>query len=431
MNALRRLIVPAVSLVAGLLLVHCGKKGPPLPPLAAMTPRVHDLAAVQVGNEVHFSFTLPTRPDRGEVDYATLAVELWRKSADAALPAGLPAGPRPGAPLRPATPPAPRPAGAMSIFGGGAAQQEEAPADMGPGVSVFTSEASLAATLSGDSLFEALKTERLAMVDPLPQDLAESFLLYAVVLKTDVRKRGTVSNFVFVKPMPAPDAPRGLAAELREGAVAVSWQAVVLPPPPPVEAPSSAEGALVPASEAGGVEAPGAPAALGYELFRAAGDEPFPEEPVNDTPLTVTTWEDTNVEPGQSYSYEVRTVVTLEKSKVASLHSAPLSIAYRDAFAPAVPMSLRLIAGGTEGVRLIWNPNDEPDLGGYAIYRREPGGEWTRLDSGTERTATFVDRSASPAGSYDYAVAAYDLTTPPNESAKSTPESTTASSPPP
>ena len=53
----------ALSLALVALGLACGKKGPPLPPLQGMTPRVIDLEVSQAGRGARATFTLPIRPD--------------------------------------------------------------------------------------------------------------------------------------------------------------------------------------------------------------------------------------------------------------------------------------------------------------------------------------------------------------------------------
>lgn len=88
-----------------------------------------------------------------------------------------------------------------------------------------------------------------------------------------------------------------------------------------------------------------------------------------------------------------------------------------DTAPPAAPAGL---AGGVEGggVRLRWNPNTEPDLAGYHVYRAPAsGGPFTRIDAATLAAAEFTDTSAPDSASLWYAVTAVDATG--NESARS------------
>jgi hypothetical protein len=370
----RRLLAGTTAAVLAALLLHCGKKGPPLPPLEGSIPRVVDLAAAQVGRTVRATFSLPIRPDAREVDYAALGVELWRRPAGAA----------------PRLPPPPR---LPSLPGG----RPTAPPPPPPSVDELTKDATLAVSLSGEDLFDFLAQPFPVLVDRLPDDLTGGAFEYALVLKTDVRKRGTVSNIVDVDVAPPPAPPEDVEVTLAPGSLVVSWT-----PAPPAE---------------------GAPAPT-YAVYRAQGEEPFGARPLDEKPVKAPPFEDRDVTAGVTYRHVVRAVALADGVAIESDASAEVRTTYRDVFPPRVPESLRLIAEGPRAVSLIWNPNDEPDLGGYAIHRREVGAAaWTRLDAGGARTATFVDRTPLPGRTHEYAVSAYDTATPPNESERCAPQS--------
>jgi fibronectin type 3 domain-containing protein len=85
-----------------------------------------------------------------------------------------------------------------------------------------------------------------------------------------------------------------------------------------------------------------------------------------------------------------------------------------------VPTGLQAVASG-EGqkpfVDLIWAPVTNHDLDGYNIYRREPDGTATKLNSDLVKPPAYRDSTAVPGKSYSYSVSAVDVRG--NESAKS------------
>ena len=91
---------------------------------------------------------------------------------------------------------------------------------------------------------------------------------------------------------------------------------------------------------------------------------------------------------------------------------------YRDAFAPAVPAGLRAFVDGSR-ITLLWTPNNERDLVGYHVWRRETGGEWQRLTPAPLPSATHTDTSAPAGVRQEYAITAIDRADPPNESERS------------
>lgn len=390
----------AAALLGGALL-GCGKKGPPLPPLPGMKPTVDDLSAWQVGDTVHASFTLPVRPGFQEVDYSVIGIELWRRQLERALELEEPAPPEEG----------------------------ETPRD-------FRRSGALAVSITGEDVFEWLSAANPVLVDPLPPEvLTGDPLEYALVLKTTVAKRGTLSNPVVLDPWPPPSPPAELIAEPLETGIRLAFT----PPPPqyptqPTPAPAigddagrvtdesspAEDGPDVPETssedEAGG----GEPLPVRYEIYRAEGDRPFPTDPIGE-PGAKAEIVDSEVVAGRRYRYVVRAIVERDGVAVRSAGSEEIVVDYRDVFAPESPSGLRAILEGRRAVALIWNPSTATDLAGYRVYRREPGGEWRRIDTGERRTATFTDRRVAPGTTYEYAVTAFDAADPPNESERSAP----------
>ncbi len=75
---------------------------------------------------------------------------------------------------------------------------------------------------------------------------------------------------------------------------------------------------------------------------------------------------------------------------------------------PAAPSGLTASADGSL-VSLSWNPNDDPDLGGYRIYRAEsPGGFYEFRGSVDGSETRFRDGNAADGETYHYVVAATD-----------------------
>jgi fibronectin type 3 domain-containing protein len=125
---------------------------------------------------------------------------------------------------------------------------------------------------------------------------------------------------------------------------------------------------------------------------------------------------DANFEFGQTYFYKVRAVVTANGVKAESQDSAPVEILPRDTFAPAVPAGVTgLYTSGA--IELIWNPNQERDLAGYNIMRRENGGRPERLNLELLRSPLYHDKAVAPGHHYYYQVTAVDMSG--NESAPS------------
>lgn len=124
---------------------------------------------------------------------------------------------------------------------------------------------------------------------------------------------------------------------------------------------------------------------------------------------------------GERYYYVVRAVSRLSPALSESDNSEELLVAPIDVFPPAPPAEVSYVTGG--GVVLLsWNPNKEPDLLGYNIYRRQdPSAQWEKINP-TVVTETFFRDTAVKVGEvYYYCLTAVDKTTPPNESPQTPP----------
>jgi fibronectin type 3 domain-containing protein/predicted small lipoprotein YifL len=153
-----------------------------------------------------------------------------------------------------------------------------------------------------------------------------------------------------------------------------------------------------------------------YEVLRAASPDAAPA-PVTKAPIADREYADTKLENEQTYYYSVRAVRAEAAGTAVSEPSAPLALTPRDMTPPSPPTGLVTIA--TAGsVRLFWEVSPEPDVADYVIYRGAPGAELQRVGSVRAPTTVFVDTGV-PAGTYRYAVSAFDAASTPNESPRS------------
>lgn len=385
MTMRRALTLALVALASSALLLGCGKKGPPLPPLVGAKPRVKDLDVRQVGTTVRGRFSLPVRAGADTVDYRTKAVELWRRPV-AKPPEGAGDGKAKGEatvakPKPPPTAP-PRQPGAPG-------EEQEQP---GLPVGEFTKTAVLAQSISEQDLFDLLASPQPEMVDQLPPELYGQELEYAIVLKTDIKSSGTVSDLATITPVEPPKPPTDVGAKAVEGAVRLTWT--------PADA---GDGKTVPVN-----------------VYRAEPDLPMGTVPYNEKPVDKPPFDDVRVTEGGTYRYVLRSVIPGEKIPVESDAATEVATVYQDRFAPAVPEGLRAFVDSGR-VTLLWTPNDERDLLGYLVHRRAVGGEWTQLNAQPLPSATYTDATASPGAKYEYSVSSVDRATPPNESARARP----------
>lgn len=115
-----------------------------------------------------------------------------------------------------------------------------------------------------------------------------------------------------------------------------------------------------------------------------------------------------------TYTYSVQRIarITLQDKsiEVASVPS-DITINARDVFPPAVPTGLQAIADPeARAIDLSWQPNTEPDLAGYTVYRREAGSNSTpqRISSAAQPEPSFHDLNVQSGHTYEYSVSAVD-----------------------
>jgi hypothetical protein len=144
---------------------------------------------------------------------------------------------------------------------------------------------------------------------------------------------------------------------------------------------------------------------------------------------------DRTVEIGHEYRYTAQRVVRVEAGgktlEERSVPSAALQFAVRDVFPPDVPKGL-VAAPGTVGgvgseaaaptIELSWDPDMDPEieprLAGYRVYRRDEGSaEWQRVGPDLVTEAAYRDAKVTAGRRYSYRVTA--VSTAGNESGPS------------
>jgi hypothetical protein len=138
---------------------------------------------------------------------------------------------------------------------------------------------------------------------------------------------------------------------------------------------------------------------------------------------------DRTAERGQTYRYIAQRVRTATLDghplQLRSPASPPVTVLMRDTFPPQPPSGLAAIPG--EGVPasidLSWEPDTDPDLAGYIVYRQKLNsagsfdGPASRLNPTPVPEPAYRDQTALPGQIYAYRVTAVDTVG--NESAPS------------
>jgi hypothetical protein len=161
-----------------------------------------------------------------------------------------------------------------------------------------------------------------------------------------------------------------------------------------------------------------------YVVTKSGGAEVAASTPINPAPIEVTTTSDPTVRLGEERCYQVRALQAFGNARLESPATPTVCRLLTDTFPPAAPKNLAAV-GSEGGVSLIWEPNTEPDLGGYLVLRGEAPADGaaaaTLAPLMTEpiTETTYRDATAKPGVRYVYAVVAVDAASPRNRSAES------------
>ncbi len=120
---------------------------------------------------------------------------------------------------------------------------------------------------------------------------------------------------------------------------------------------------------------------------------------------------------GETYRYTAQRVraVTLSGHalEIRSAPSPTITSVMRDTFPPATPSGLAAVPGNG-AIDLSWEPDTEPDLAGYIVYRQTIAADGTLSAAPTRLTPSLIpapaysDLTAQPGQTYSYRVVAVD-----------------------
>jgi predicted phage tail protein len=193
------------------------------------------------------------------------------------------------------------------------------------------------------------------------------------------------------------EAPTNLRADAGERTIRLSWSA--------------------PGRRADGSPLDTAPA---YNIYRGTTPGQYGSRPVNREPIKAAHFDDGDLVNDRTYYYVIRPVENQQPPWQEGLQSREVSAVPVDLTPPAPPEGVRAVLGPGELVSLSWEPNREPDLLGYLVYRSDgPKLRPRRLLETPFTTSSLRDRSVRSGGQYVYTVTAIDASSRRNESAPS------------
>lgn len=429
-----RRAVLLIVFAAAVGLAACGKKGPPLPPLARIPTPPANPRAVRVGHDVYLTFGVPSANVSGQTPADIGAIDVFAFTGFAPPPGADPTaqavrigtyGVQPVLPAPPPLPegapvPPPPPLPPGFVQGATAVVRET----LTPDALIPTPVASGAAAVLPPGEAGTDPTE-VAQPGPLvaPADSAPLKRFYILVARGPGGRLSTPTAAVSVPVQGATDPPTDVRLAYTEAALTVAWT----PSATAHAAPEAGDPSLLAARPLRPL-----PAATTYHVFEVpgpAGSEPPPAadpytlalpvtlspQPVAGTELAVPG----PVQFGVERCFVVRPVDTIAGGPVLGLASEAGCVRPVDTFPPAPPQRLAAIAG-VDAINLIWEPNAEADLAGYLVLRgTAPGDTLQALTPTPIRETTYRDQSVRPGERYVYAVVAVDSASPQNVSGQS------------
>jgi len=351
-------------MLLSLVVVACGKKGPPLPPLVKLPVAPADLTAARRADTVDLQFTVPnantdnTRP----ANVARVDVYAYTGAATVADADVVRLG------TRVASVAVKAPRDPDITFDPDDPDQSEGDVDPPEGEGL-------------DQGARARVQETLTLPAPTPTDATPPVRTYVGVGITTRGRPGPTSRRAAVPLVPSPPAPPRAEVTYTEKGVTVQWPA---------------------AAKAAGYHVYEVP-----ELSRLKPDA-TQEQPLTPEAIADTHYVDSRMTWGATRCYAVRSVGTVGALTVESGRSEPACVTLVDTFSPEAPKGLQAVA--SEGViNLIWDANTEPDLDGYYLLRGPaPGDELVPVTTAVIRETAFQDDRVPPGMRFVYALQAVD-----------------------
>ena len=326
----------------------CGKKGDILPPLVRFPQAAEDVRAAQKADRIILTWQNPTAYEDGSALAVIQEIEIWvleEKAAEEAVQAKIP-------------------------------------------LEEFEKTAKLHVTITEDQIQEfAAEDGPSGGRMQYPYDLSGKDFLskrYTFGIRVKDKKRySPFSVLVSLRPMALPSPPTEVRAAVFLDRIEITWKPVL-----EIKDPSSL------------------PYVKGYNIYRSESEQ----EPqlLNARLVEGEKYDDRNFVFGQTYRYFVRSSATDIPPHLESEDSEDIEIFARDTFAPEPPEGLVSVAG-QDFLAISWDANEEEDLAGYRVWRREEGTEDIHLLTPDPiKESAYNDRTVEKGKMYAYAVTALD-----------------------
>jgi len=228
-------------------------------------------------------------------------------------------------------------------------------------------------------------------------------------------KYSDLSDFIYLEPKKAPLPPREISFEVYEDKIKLKWK----PPEKTVVQSIGSDLIICYCSYSSflsifTISLPGN-RIDGYNIYRLTeGKEPERRNSsivkniyFNDKPFTF----------GSRYIFFVRASAAEISPLLESVDSDTIEVIPRDTFPPVPPKKLSAVAGDSF-ITLIWESNQEKDLAGYKIWRKNQGEtKYQLITPELEESNSYMDSQVKDNIRYEYVITACDTSG--NESERS------------
>ena len=351
-------IAPAT--LALLFCAGCASPGSPRPPSLHLASPVRDLRAERTGDSVLLNWTSPARTTDGDPVRPGLQAVLCRREGTLSSSAQVCIE-----------------IGRISVS---------------PGPTQFT-----------DTLPPSLRTGRVRLLE------------YRVEVRNAASRSAGPSSPAFAASGPVPPPTGPIRVNSRSDGATISWH------PEPSSAAmqvqrvitATSAGPIVKAEASPRKNSPGA-SSLGLGKPRAASNEVTLVAEISG--MANGGLLDTSVKDGDTYNYVAQRVATMvldgHPIEVRGLPSPPVSLTYRDVFAPKAPSGLISVPGGgfdaLPSIDLSWEASSSPGTLAYKVYRREGNQPIQLVTPQPIPAAAWHDSKVNFGNTYSYRVTAID-----------------------